>query len=110
MIYTVDTTQQSNIDFAPETIAEEIAQNVRTILMTPQGSAPLARSIGLDYGIVDEPYSFAKTRIISEIMSAVAEQEPRAQITEIFFKDDLIDALTGRILAVVQYSLNEEVM
>ncbi|WP_310830376.1 lysozyme [Paenibacillus pedocola] len=110
MIYILDMTQPSIINFAPATIVEEVAQNIRTILTTTLGSTPLARSIGLDFGNIDAPYPFIKTRMISEIMSAVAEQEPRAQITEITFKEGLPEALAGRLLAVVKYSLKEEVV
>lgn len=106
--YTVNMTQPSKIDFAPASLAEEIAQNIRTILTTPLGSAPLARDIGLDYSIVDEPEQIVRARLLGEIMTAVAEQEPRAVITEVTFPGDVRDALTGRLLAVVRYSLAEE--
>ncbi|MGN7760449.1 lysozyme [Paenibacillus sp. 22594] len=107
--YTVDMTQPSTIDFAPATTAVEVAQNIRTILTTPLGSAPLARDIGLDYSIVDDPYPIARARLIGEIMTAVAMQEPRAVVTEVSFNGDLVDATTGRLLAVVRYSLAEGV-
>lgn len=106
--YTVNMTQPSKIDFAPVSLAEEIAQNIRTILTTPLGSAPLARNIGLDYSIVDEPEQIVRARLMGEIMTAVAEQESRAVITEVAFPGDIRDALTGRLQAVVRFSLAEE--
>ncbi|OKP97774.1 lysozyme [Paenibacillus sp. P46E] len=108
-IHTVDMTQPSTINFAPDTTAEEVAQNIRMILTTPLGSAPLARDVGLDLSIVDEPYPIARARLIGEIMTSVATQEPRAVITEVSFNGDLVDALTGRLRAVVRYSLAEGV-
>ncbi|CAH1058844.1 GPW/gp25 family protein [Paenibacillus pseudetheri] len=109
MIYTVDMTQPSRINFAPATRVEEISQNIRTILTTPLGSAPLARDIGIDYSIVDEPYQIAQARLTGEIYAAIAEQEPRAQLIDVSFKGAITDALTGRIAVVVRYTLAEEV-
>ncbi|MDF9845529.1 MULTISPECIES: lysozyme [unclassified Paenibacillus] len=108
-IYTVDMMQPSGIDFAPATTAAEVAQNIRTILKTSLGSAPLARDIGLDYSIIDDPYPIAQARLMGEIMTAVAEQEPRAVVTEVSFKGEFEDVLTGRLLAVVRFSLAEGV-
>lgn len=108
-IYTVNMTDQSRIDFAPANTAAEVAQNIRTILKTPLGSAPLARDIGLDYSIIDDPHPIAQARLIGEIMTAVAEQEPRAVVTEVSFKGEFEDAMQGRLLAVVRFSLAEGV-
>lgn len=110
MIYVLDMTQPSIIHFAPATIVEEVAQNIRMILTIPLGSTPLARSIGLDFGDMDTPYPYTKNRMISEIISAVAVQEPRARIIEVTFKEGLLEALGGRLQAVVKYSLMEEVV
>lgn len=105
--YTVDMTQPSTINFAPATVAEEVAQNIRTILTTPLGSAPLAREIGLDYTAVDDPYLIAQARLIGEIMTAVAAQEPRAIVSEVSFNSGSEDEWDGRMPAKVRYSLSE---
>lgn len=107
--YTVDMTEPSTINLAPATTAEEIAQNIRIILSTPLGSSPLARNIGIDYSIVDDPFPIAEARLTAEVYAAISEQEPRAVIADVSFKDTLTDAQTGRLLAVVRYSLAEEV-
>ncbi|MEC0171175.1 GPW/gp25 family protein [Paenibacillus graminis] len=108
--YTVDMTQPSTINFAPASTAAEVAQNIRTILSTPLGSSPLSRNIGLDYSIVDDPYPIAEARLTAEIYAAIATQEPRAVVTEVSFNGDLSDVLTGRLRAVVRYSLAEGVL
>ncbi|KWX78668.1 lysozyme [Paenibacillus riograndensis] len=108
MIYTVDMTQPTHINFTPETVEEEVSQNIRTILTTPRGSAPLARGIGLDYTIIDEPASIAESRLIAEVITAITEQEPRASVSEISFKDDIKDSLNGCLAVVVKYTLVEE--
>lgn len=108
--YTVDMTQPITVNFAPATTAAEVAQNIRMILTTPLGSAPLARDIGLDTSIIDESYPIAQARLMGEIMTAVATQEPRAVVTEVSFNGELADALTGRLQVVVKYSLAEGVV
>ncbi|OKP67567.1 lysozyme [Paenibacillus sp. P3E] len=108
MMYTVDMTQPTLVNFKPATVEQEVSQNIRTILTTPRGSAPLAREIGLDYTIIDEPISIAESRLIAEIITAITEQEPRALVAEVSFKDDIKDTLNGRLAVVVKYTLTEE--
>ncbi|MNC38641.1 hypothetical protein D3C75_872600 [compost metagenome] len=102
-------TQPSIIKFAPATVAEEVAQNIRIILTTPLGSAPLARDIGLDFSSMDDSFLIAQARLIGEIMTAVAAQEPRAIVTEVSFNSGSEDSSAGRLLPVVLYSLAEGV-
>ncbi len=105
--YTVDMTKEMKIDFRPATLAEEIAQNIRTILSTPLGSAPFARSIGLDYDIVDEPLPILQARMSGVIMMAITEQEPRAEITEIRFRTGEQNQKNGRLQPIVKFRIAE---
>lgn len=106
--YTVDMTETFRVILKPMDEAEEVAQNIRTILSTPIGSAPLARDIGIDYSIVDEPYQIARARMIGEIFTVIPEQEPRARVLEVSFNGSITNALTGRLAAVVRYTLVRE--
>lgn len=108
MIYTVDMTKPSNVIFAPKDVVEEVSQNIRCILSTALGSAPLSRDVGIDLSMIDDPYPIAEARLTAEIYAAIGEQEPRAVITEVSFNGSVKDAITGRIAAVVKYSLSEE--
>ncbi|WP_449602461.1 GPW/gp25 family protein [Paenibacillus sp. Marseille-Q9583] len=110
MIYTVDMTQPSTINFTPMSKAEEVAQNIRTILTTPLGSSPLARDIGIDYSIIDEPGPIAEARTAAEVTTAIVMQEPRAQVVQVSFNGTLSDALTGYLKPVIKFSLAEGVV
>ncbi|WP_405104546.1 GPW/gp25 family protein [Paenibacillus sp. FSL K6-1217] len=108
MMYTVDMTQPTLIDFHPATVEEEVAQNIKMILATPLGSAPLARGIGLDYSIIDEPAYIAESRLTAAIITAITEQEPRAIVADVSFHKDIEEQLTGSLAVVLKYSLAEE--
>ncbi|EGG33442.1 lysozyme [Paenibacillus sp. HGF5] len=105
--YIVDMTRPAKMNFRPATLAEELTQNIRTILTTPYGSAPFARSIGLDYEIVDEPLPILKARLSGVITMAIMEQEPRAEITEIQFHMNEQDKMNGRLLPIIKFRIAE---
>lgn len=105
--YTVDMTKPSTINFSPATEAEEIEQNIRTILSTPLGSVPMARDIGVDYSALDEPPDIAEARMTSAAVTAINEQEPRVQVTEVTFSASAEESLWGRMRPVVKYVLKE---
>lgn len=107
---TVDMTQKSALNLAPPSTIEEVAQNIRTILSTPLGSVPMARSVGVDYSAIDEPIEIAEARMTSAIITAIAEQEPRAQVIDVLFEGSTVaDAMWGRSRPVVKFILVEEV-
>ncbi|WP_068775783.1 GPW/gp25 family protein [Paenibacillus sp. FJAT-26967] len=103
MIFTVDMWQEPPINFAP-TLAEEVEQNIRTILSTPAGSAPFARDIGIPTEVLDEPIPIAKARLTGLIISSLTVQEPRTQIEEVTFFED---ASAGRLVPVIRYTIKE---
>lgn len=65
--------------------AEEVVQNVATILATPKGSLSLDREFGTEWHFVDEPTTKALARIRSDIVRALQKYEPRARVKEILF-------------------------
>ncbi|MBQ3653689.1 MAG: hypothetical protein II954_04655 [Synergistaceae bacterium] len=62
---------QKEINFAPETVIEEVAQNVRTICATPKYSVPMDRLFGVDAVIVDRPTPKAIAELQAELIQAV---------------------------------------
>jgi len=108
-IYSVDMNEPKEIDFAPVTLAAEVAQNIRTILSTPLGTVPLARHIGLNYEAIDEPAQVAQARLIGDVMTAIQEQEPRATITEVLFPGGASDSLAGRLSVIVRFVLTDQI-
>lgn len=85
------------VNFAPRNEAEEIIQNVRTIINTCLGSVPLERNIGISWDYLGLPIGVAKDRLKIAIFDAVEEFEPRAEISQIVYEatDKLNQAAQG---------------
>lgn len=88
-------TLDGGINFNPATEAEEILQNVRTILATRIGTVPLHRVLGVSWEHIDKPLPVAKTLMQVAVIDAVAEFEPRAEVKSVEFEDDTEDAMQG---------------
>ena len=95
--------ERQKINFAPETTAEEIVQNVRTILTTIKYQIPLDREFGIDGDPVDKPMPQAQALITSEIIRQVRRYEPRAVINSITFTGEL----NGKLIPRVEVTINE---
>ena len=91
------------IDFAPATVAEEVLQNVRCILATMKYSEPLDRDLGLSATYLDAPMEKSKAKMVSDIILAIAENEPRAAVTNITFEPDI----DGILRVKVQVKIDE---
>lgn len=100
MKVTINTLQKINME--PQTVTEEIMQNVAVILATPKFSVPLDRGLGLNMSFLDRTIPAARTVAIGEIMDAVEEGEPRVRVLEVGF---LENAMIGRLVPVVEVEL-----
>jgi phage baseplate assembly protein W len=94
MVLTVGA-ESAKINLRPASIAEEIIQNLRTLLSTPKYSVPLDREFGIPWDAIDKPIEAAQSLLIGEIMDAVELYEPRAVVEEITFTRD---EMTGRLI------------
>lgn len=103
MLYTINGGDVPQIDFAPATVAEEVLQNVRTIISTIKYSVPMDREFGIDGAIIDRPINVAKAHITNEIFRAVRRYEPRAVIASIEFTGNE----GGRLTPTIKVSVNE---
>ena len=101
MIYEV-TTAAADLKIIPANEPEEIAQNVLMIITTPKFTVPLDRGFGIRATMLDAPINQAK--IAAEIVSAVKEFEPRAQITNVIFAGERAN---GELNIRVQFKLVE---
>lgn len=81
------TSAPSEVNFNP-TLAEEITQNVRTIINTVRGSVPLDRSFGLSNDYMDDPTLIAQARMTGLIITAIQTYEPRAIVSQVTFESD----------------------
>ena len=102
MAYLVNANKKPAIDYAPDTVVEEVLQNVRTIITTIKGSIPLDRAFGIDGEVIDLPINVAKAKLTNEIFRAIRIYEPRAVIESITFDGDL----SGRLIPTVEVSIN----
>ncbi len=74
--------------------AEEIVQNVRTIITTARGSVPLDRNFGINIDVLDLPLEEAKGRLVVEYTEQIKRYESRARVSEVTFETD---ALQGKL-------------
>lgn len=102
MIYTIAANEEMKINLAPETLEEEIMQNIKMILSTPQFSVPLDREFGLSQRFVDKPIPIAKTIGIAEVLDAIEKYEPRVEVIEVTFKESPEDGKQGKIIPQVE--------
>lgn len=68
-----------SINWSP-TVAEEVVQNVRYLLVTAPGTVPLSRAMGMPQNLVDAPVSVAGAKLQAAAIKAVRTYEPRAKI------------------------------
>ena len=85
----------ASLDFSPDSTVAEILQNVRMILSTRIGTVPLDRDFGVSWEMVDQPVDVAKLLIQAQVIEAVQQYEPRAEVTKVEF--DTSDAMEGRL-------------
>lgn len=98
----------SSVNFAPETIEEEIVQNVRTILKTRIGTVPFARNFGITWEHLDKPIPVARAVMQAAIVDAVAEFEPRAKVEKVIYVSDGMDGvLSPRVIISIGGNDNE---
>jgi len=95
------------ITLAPESIVEEILQNVSMIISTPQYSVPLNRAFGLPYKFLDKPIQVAKAMFVSEIADAVELFEPRAKVIAVIFVQSEEEGVAGKLIPKVEVKILE---
>jgi len=101
MTYEITPKDPAAINIAPKTEAEEIIQNVRTILATQKETIPLDREFGLDGTVIDLPINLAKARLTNDIFQAIKRYEPRVSIERIDFSGDA----SGKVIPKVVITL-----
>jgi phage baseplate assembly protein W len=71
------------INWAPESVADEVVQNVNTLLATAPGTVPLSRDMGTPQDVVDQPIPAIAARLQASVIKAVRTYEPRAAISAV---------------------------
>lgn len=90
------------IKLMTDSTAEEIGQNIRTIAAVPQGSLPLARALGIDATLADQPGTRGKALLTASLFDVLPRYEPRARVNRITMVDG---EGPGRVDPVIDYTL-----
>ena len=81
MIVRISSESLDSINLNPETETEEVAQNAAALALTPEGSCPLLRGMGVAMTYKDRPTTIAAAVYEAELDAALTEWEPRATVT-----------------------------
>lgn len=84
MLVTINTSESPNIDWGASG-ADEIVQNVFTLLNTRKYEVAYNRTTGLPGALLDLPQTELVPAMISNIYSTIDELEPRATIVNVGF-------------------------
>lgn len=98
----------TKINLKPQTVTEEVIQNVQTILGTVKGSVPLNRDFGVDIEAVDLPQPMAMMQVKINIIEAIQKYEPRAVIRAIDFDNETTAATDGILKPKITLEINED--
>jgi len=92
----------SGINFYPQTVAEEVVQNVRTILATRVGTVPLDRAFGSSWDMIDQALPAAMQLARADVFDALERFEPRAVVESIRWEqaEDAQDGVLHPVLTV----------
>ena len=96
--------RNEELNFAPENLMEEVAQNVRTICTTEKYSVPMDRLFGVNATMLDRPTPKAMAQIQAELIQAIRKYEPRCKVRKISFEGDI----NGKLTVKVRIAINEE--
>lgn len=102
MAYTVKAYALEKINLAPEDTTEEVLQNVAVILSTPKFSVPLERGLGLAQRFLDKQIPAAQSILISEVLEAIEEFEPRAEVENVTFE---LGDRPGTLIPIVEVKI-----
>jgi hypothetical protein len=104
MIYTIDSGVSMPVNFAPETLVEEVLQNISTLLGTVRGTVPLDRDFGVSADSVGRAFPAAQFVICTNVGAAIAEYEPRARVRDVQAEYDA----DGTVKITVEVSIHDE--
>lgn len=95
-----------SINFAPNSLLEEILQNVRNIFQQIKGTIPYQRDMGVDENIIDLTTENAIMIYQIDMIKQLKKFEPRAKIKKFNWKGS--DIVKGNLNLVVTLDVKEE--
>lgn len=106
MSYIIDTAENIEINFNPETVEEEILQNLWLLYSSLENDVPLDRELGLNVTYVDRPIETAKALLQSDIYDKTERYEPRASVVNILFSDNAEEYMKGKLKPIVEVEIH----
>ena len=103
MSFMVSAMEKKEINIMPETVVDEVLQNIWMILNTFEYDCPLARGLGLKGEFIDRPIATAKALSVADIYEKIEKYEPRAKVVGVDFESDY---QAGKIYAKVEVEIN----
>ncbi len=102
------TNEDSKYNLMPTTTIEEITQNIKLILSTIKGTAPLSRNLGLNISFIDDPTkrAFMKAKII--ILEAIKLFEPRVEVLKVELSEKDSNLVDGKMNIKVEVKVLDE--
>ena len=107
-LYTIMGIDIQEVTLFPQTVIEEILQNVSVLLTTVVGSVPLDRNLGIKANFIDEPAQRAKMRLSIFALETIQDYEPRVEVLEVGFVQRSDDALDGRFYPRMVVRIHDE--
>lgn len=104
MTFTIDTTEENEINLIPETVYEEVIQNLYFLYSSMEYDVPLDREFGLSGAYIDKPVETAKALATISIYEKTEQYEPRAEITNIDFE---VDYEKGILKPIVEVNIDD---
>ena len=93
----------NTVDFEPQTLVQEIEQNLRILLSTYIFSVPLDRRLGITADYVDDPLDDSiDGQIQSDIIDTIKRYEPRVNIKSVSYSHD---ANNNRVIPTIDYEI-----
>ncbi|WP_211746413.1 GPW/gp25 family protein [Paenibacillus sp. Marseille-Q4541] len=88
---------------------DSIKQNIQVVATTFAGTVPLDRAFGISGDVMDRPYQVAQALLINELMAAITEFEPRAEVISIEFETSTEEAEQGKLVPIIKFVEKEVV-
>ena len=108
MSFIIDTTESVEINLNPQTVAEEVLQNLWFLYSSIEYDVPLNRGFGLDATYIDMQIEAAKALIQADIYEKTENYEPRAEVINVSFETAENDAVKGKLKPIVEVVINGE--
>lgn len=107
-IVNIDFAKKRTINFAPNSIVDEVVQNVENIASLMKGEVPYQRDIGLDTNIIDQPTSKAMMLFQIDLTEQLKKFEPRARVDG--FDWEQSDFMNGYLKVKVTIFIDERLL